>query len=261
MTDTTSNTNGNSRAITQFDRLKKMAANPEVVGRFEMILGNGAGSYIASVINTVYITSALQECTADSVMSAAIRAATFRFPIDPNIGFAYLIPYKYDGVKVARFQLGYKGYIQLALRTGQYLDINATEVYEGETVRVNRLTGHVEIGGEALSTNVIGYVAYFKLLNGMEKFYYMTAAQVAEHAAKYSKSYHDPKGAWATHPDDMGKKTVLSGLLRKWGPLTADLQAMIQEDIIDGQARDTEPFTPGDDGQGMPEGQGAPEQA
>jgi recombination protein RecT len=127
----------------------------------------------------------------NSVIASAMIAATLDLPINPNLGFAYIIPYS----KVAQFQMGYKGYIQLALRSGQYKSINATEIHEGELISRNRITGEIIIDeDQKKSDKIIGYVSYFRLMNGFEKTLYMTVDEVTSHGKKYSKSYTSKDG-------------------------------------------------------------------
>ncbi len=140
-------------------------------------------------------------------------------PINPNLGFAAIVPYK----NTAQFQLQYKGLVQLAMRSGQYKTINVSEVYEGEIKNVNRFTGDYEFG-ERTSDMVVGYMAYFKLVNGFEKYSYMTVDEIKEHAARYSKTYQRGDGVWKDNFDAMAKKTVLKLLLSKFGILSIEMQ-------------------------------------
>ncbi|RAP04757.1 hypothetical protein HS9_01889 [Bacillus velezensis] len=161
-----------------------------------------------------------------SVISSAMVAATLDLPIDKNLGYAWIVPY---GGK-AQFQLGYKGYIQLALRTGQYKSINCIPIHEGELQKWNPLTEEVEIDFEKRESDaVIGYAAYFELINGFRKTVYWTKAQVEKHKKKFSKSDFGWKNDW----DAMALKTVLKAVLSKWGILSVEMQkAVIEEDEI-----------------------------
>jgi recombination protein RecT len=136
-----------------------------------------------------------------------------------------------DGVSVAQFQMGYKGFIQLALRTGQYKNINASEIYDGELVNHDRITGDVEIDTKKKRSNsIIGYVAYFKLLNGFEKMLYMSKEQVEIHGGKYSKSYAQKYSRWQQDFDSMALKTVIKLLLSKYGILSVEMQTAMTVD-------------------------------
>lgn len=158
-------------------------------------------------------------------------------PINPNLGFAYIIPYKNNksGGYEAQFQMGYKGFIQLAQRSGQFKRINATDVREGELLGVNRLSGElniewVEDEKERNAKPVVGYIGYFKLLNGFEKELYMTVEELQSHGKKYSQSFKRGYGLWADEFDTMAKKTVLKLLISKYGALTTNLQEAILAD-------------------------------
>ena len=173
----------------------------------------------------------LAKCTTQSILTAAGQAATLKLPIAPSLGYAYVVPYKGE----ATFQLGYKGITQLAMRTGLYRRIRAVEVYEGELKNYNRLTGDFEFG-ERTGDEVVGYLAYFELLNGFQSMMYMTAEEMDQHAEKYSQSYRADKekgwrsSVWTSNFDAMGRKTVLKLLLSKYGILSVDMQMALQAD-------------------------------
>ncbi|MEG0431023.1 MAG: recombinase RecT [Anaerovoracaceae bacterium] len=227
---TTKVTTGQPRPST----VKGFLASVDVRKRFEDILGKKAPGFISSIINVTNGNDKLIKADPLTIISAAAIAASLDLPIDPNLGFAYIIPY---GGK-AQFQMGYRGYIQLAMRTGQYKTINACEVYEGELQAINRFTGEIELG-EKISDVVIGYLAYFKLLNGFEKYLYMSKKEVEDHAKLYSKSFFIQSGRWQSDFDKMAIKTVLKLLLSKYGILSIDMkmetalksdQAVVKED-------------------------------
>ncbi len=207
--------------------------------RFNELLGKKAPGFISSIINVSNLPS-LKDADPNTIISSAVVAASLDLPIDQNLGFAYIVPYnKKNEGKKAQFQMGYKGYIQLAMRTSQYKTINAIEVYEGEIKRVNRLTGEVEFNeDESLidRDNVVGYIAYFKLVNGFEKTLYMSKEEMEKHAKTYSQSYRSTKdwvvrdSLWTTSFDDMAIKTILKRLLSKYGILSIDMQTAITSD-------------------------------
>ena len=143
-----------SKAIAPYRQLKELMTRDEIKSRFAEILGQRAGAFMASVLNTVYLDRNLQECDPNTVIISAMTAAALDLPVDKNIGQAWIIPY--DGK--ATFQIGYKGYIQLALRTGQYVDLNVTEIYQGEEVKHDRLTGRIVLNGKHTGDTVTGYV-------------------------------------------------------------------------------------------------------
>lgn len=227
--------------------VKNLLANVGYKKRFEEILGKKAAGFMASIIN-ISNSSVLTGVEPNSIIASAVVAATLDLPIDPNLGFAYIIPYsvKVDGefVKKGQFQLGYKGFIQLAMRSGQYKTINAIEVYEGDIKKINRLTGDIEFNDENTNQDkVVGYLAYFKLINGFEKSFYMTKEQMEKHAKKYSQTYKSNKdyiaksSKWTTDFDPMAIKTVLKLLLSKYGILSIEMQRAIETDqaIINNQ--------------------------
>jgi recombination protein RecT len=207
--------------------LKGMLADVKVKNRFEEILGKKAPGFISSIISAVQANSALQECEPGSVIGAAVIAASLDLPINPSLGQAHIVPYS----KVAQFQMGWKGYVQLAQRTRQYAAMNATEVYEGQLVKLDSITGDMQFDAEAKkSDKVIGYLFYFRLLSGFEKYTYMTVEQCHAHGKRYSKSYSNPKGKWQLDFPSMALKTVVKMGLSKWGPLSTEMQTAVTHD-------------------------------
>lgn len=208
------------KAITKYDKFKLTLRSDSVRERFQAILDERAEVFMSSLLSVVAGNQALQNCDTGSILTSAAKAAILNLPIEPSLGFAYIVPFKTE----ATFILGYKGYIQLAIRTSAYDAINATEIYEGEEIIENRLTGEIKLNGKRTSDEVIGYAAYFRLNNGFEKFKYMTVDEVHDHAKKYSKSYGNKRSAWTTNFNDMGKKTVIRQLLSKYGLLSINMQ-------------------------------------
>lgn len=215
-----------------------------VSSRLNELLGKRAPQFVTSLVSAANANAMLAECKPESVLTAALTAASMDLPINQNLGFAYLIPYKNKGGTSCQFQMGYKGFIQLAQRSGYYQTINATDVREGEMVGFNRLSGEIEFKwiddwNEREKTPVVGFVAYFRLLNGFEKSFYMTSEELKAHAKKYSKSYKYGDGLWNDDFDSMSKKTVLKQLISKFGPLSTQLQEAIQKDqTVDGEYAD-----------------------
>jgi recombination protein RecT len=217
------NKNNVPQQPTAVQTLKGLLASPALKKRFEEILDKRAPQFMTSIVNLYSSDPVLQKCEPMSVISAAMVAATLDLPVDKNLGYAWIVPY---GNK-AQFQLGYRGYVQLALRTGQYKSINVIEVYEGELKKWNRLTEELEIDFDArVSDAVIGYAAYFELVNGFKKTVYWTKDQVEKHRQKYSKSGH----SWKENYDAMAMKTVLRNMLAKWGILSIEMQNAFNED-------------------------------
>lgn len=194
-------------------------------------LGNDASRFTTTLLNICTNNKQLEKCEANSIIGAAMLATTLKLSISPSLGQAYVVPY---GDK-AQLQVGVRGYIQLALRTGQYTRIHAGKVYEGEFRGFNPMTGE-PILGEKTSDEVAGYVAYFRMVNGFEKTLYMSKAELEAHAEKYSRAYaYDKRSGketsqWSSNFDDMATKTVLKKLLRMWGVLSTDFNTAMQAD-------------------------------
>ena len=199
--------------------------------RFFEILGSKSASFISSIINVVNGNQALQEVNPNTVLMSAAIAATLDLPINPNLGFAAIVPYKEKGQAVAQFQMMWRGFVQLAQRSGQYRTLNTTEVYEGEIKRQNRFTGEIEFDPDGRkSDKIIGYVAYMSLLNGFEKYFYMSREECEKHAKRYSKTYQKGYGKWKDDFDAMAKKTVLKLLISKYGIMSVDMQKAVEFD-------------------------------
>lgn len=198
--------------------------------RFEEVLKDRAPQFIASLSTIVYASKALRECDQNSIIASALKAAALDLPIEPSLGYAAIVPYNGS----ATFQMQWKGYVQLALRTMQYVNINVTEVYEGMVVGVDPWTNQIK-KGERTGDKVIGYYAFFKLSNGFEKEDYMTVEQVLAHGAKYSKTYTNPKSTWKTDPDSMGRKTVLKRLLTRYGIMSVEMRSAVEAEVLPDQ--------------------------
>lgn len=202
------------------DVLKNIINSESIQKRLKDALDESAGLFAMSVIDIYSSDVYLQKCDAGAVVQEAMKAAALKLPITKSLGFAYIVPYKGKPV----FQIGYKGMIQLAMRSGQFKYLNADKVFEGETMEVNRLTGAVKIMGAATSDKAIGYFSHMELINGYEKTICWTTAQVITHAKKYSKSYANKSSAWTTNLDEMCIKTLLRNLLSKYAPMSVDFQ-------------------------------------
>lgn len=218
--------------------VKNLLSTEAYKKRFKEVLKDKANTFMASVVNVSNLPS-LKDAEPNSILKSAMVAATLDLPIDPNLGFSYLVPFTNKGVKEAQFQIGYKGFIQLAMRTGQYKTINAIEIYEGEIKSVNRLTGEIEFNendDEIDKEIVVGYIAYFKLLNGFEKTLYMSKEDMEKYAKRYSQTYKSNKdyvvksSLWTTDFDSMAVKTVLKRLLSKYGILSIEMQKALETD-------------------------------
>ena len=212
--------------------LQAYVDNPTITGRFVDILGKeGAEKFKAALINIYNGNKQLQQCDVRSIVGAAGLSAMLNLSITPSLGQAYIVPFRGS----ATFQIGTKGLIQLAHRTGKYVALHAGKICEGELRGFNPITGE-PVTGEKISDEVIGYVAYMRLNNGFEKTLYMTLAEIEAHAEKYSQSYsYDKKNnrqssPWSTNFDAMASKTVLKKLLNTWGILSTDMASAIQAD-------------------------------
>lgn len=227
------NSNGGEVAVSKIDSLKRALDAPSVQQQFKNALQDNSGPFVASIIDLYNSDTYLQNCEAKLVIMEALKAAILKLPIIKSLGFAYIIPFKKDNVLIPQFIIGYKGLIQLAMRTGQYRIINADEVFEGEYKSANKLTGEYDLNGKATSDKVVGYFAHFEMLNGFIKTLYSTVEKINAHAVKYSKSYNNKYTPWKTEYDSMAKKTVLRGLLGKWGILSVEMISAIHDDDVD----------------------------
>lgn len=210
--------------------IKTYLANPAVKKKFEEILGKKAPGFISSIVSAVSMNTRLAECPPDSVVAAAAIAASLDLPINPSLGMAHIVPYKNkQGVKVAQFQMGWKGFIQLGMRSGMYQLMNACLVHEGDIKNINRFTGEIVFNEDQVAgyekRPIAGYCFYFKLTTGFEKYYYMTKTQCEQHGKKYSRSYDS--GNWKSDFDSMALKTVIKMALSKYGVLSIEMQKAI----------------------------------
>ena len=210
--------------------LKGMLEIPAYKKKFEEMLGKKAAGFMSSIIAVTNNNNYLMKADPATVIGAAAQAAMLDLPINQSLGFAYIVPYK----GAAQFQLGYKGYIQLAQRSGQYVDIGAKTVYEGELEYENRLLDKFKFGNRT-GDKVIGYLAYFRLTNGFEKMLFMTLDEMQAHAKKYSQNYKGGTDKWGLADFNvMAEKTVLKRLLSKFGPLSIESVQMSQALSNDG---------------------------
>lgn len=210
--------------------VKGMLETPAFKKKFEEMLGKKAAGFISSIIAVTNSSNYLMKADPATVIGAAAQAAMLDLPINQSLGFAYIVPYK----GAAQFQLGYKGYIQLAQRSNQYSDIGSNTVYEGELEYENRLLNKFKFG-ERTGDKVIGYLAYFKLTNGFEKMLFMTLDEMQAHAKKHAQNYKGGTDKWGIADFNvMAEKTVLKRLLSKYGPLSIESIQMSQALANDG---------------------------
>ncbi|MTC88014.1 recombinase RecT [Streptococcus uberis] len=207
--------------------------------KFEAVMGDKASGFVSSVLSVVTNNSLLAKSDFNSIYTSAMKAAVLDLPVEPSLGMAHIVPYKGK----AQFQIGYKGLIQLALRSGQVVGLNAGKVYEGQFKSFNALTEKLDIEDiykPEKDEAVVGYFAYMKLANGFEKTTYWTREQVEEHGQKYSQSYNSKYSPWQTNFDAMARKTVLKSILSTYAPLTIEMQSA--NDFDNGKSTGIEPF-------------------
>lgn len=205
---------------------KDFFAKPMVQEKLKELVGKNAPAFATSVLQIVNSNSMLVNADPQTIFSAACMAATLNLPINNNLGFAYIVPFKNNKTNTieAQFQLGYKGYIQLAQRSGQFSRIAATPVYDGQLISENPLLGYEFDWSVKPSGDPIGYVAFFKLINGFTAELYMSKEEVMKHANKYSQTAKKGYGVWKDQFEAMALKTVLKLLLSKQAPLSIDMQ-------------------------------------
>ena len=222
----------------------------------KVVGGKNATRFISSIISAVQTNPQLQECTNSSILSAALQGEALKLPPSPQLGFFYMIPFKNKkkGCTEAQFQISAKGYKQLAMRSGQYLDIDVLYIHEGEYLGRDKYTGKqkfefIEDDDERESRPIIGYLAYLEMLNGFRKQIYWTKTKMEKHADRYSQAFsleasrklangEIPQSElwkyssyWYTSFDEMAEKTMIRQLLSKWGMLTTELAEAYDADM------------------------------
>lgn len=216
-----------------------------VKDQINRVVGGKNGSrFISSIVSAVQATPALQECSNSSILSAALLGESLNLSPSPHLGQFYMVPYdnRNKGMKEAQFQLGYKGYIQLATRSGQYKKLTVLAIKEGELVRFDPLNEEIEVNlieDEEARENApaMGYYAMFEYTNGFRKALYWSRAKMEAHAKKYSPGYKKDleKGTqwtfWAKDFDGMAYKTMLRQLISKWGIMSIDMIQAIDADM------------------------------
>ena len=219
-----------NRAVSPVNQMKNLLANQGMQNLFADALNENKDRFLASIIDLYNGDSYLQGCNPKEVAMEALKAATLNLPINKNLGYAYIVPFKNKGKLTPQFQIGYKGYIQMAQRSGQYKVLNADIIYEGMEIKKNYLKGTFEIVGEPKSDKAIGYFAYFQLLNGYEHALYMTKEVITNYAKRYSQSFGSDFSPWKKQFDEMAQKTVIKKLLSKYGVLTTEFQDAVKEE-------------------------------
>lgn len=215
-------------------------SNDAVKNQINSIVGGKNGPrFISSIVSAVNANSQLQQCTNQSILSGALLGESLNLSPSPQLGQYYLVPFNdREKGKVAQFQLGYKGYIQLAIRSGQYKKLNVLAIKEGELIRFDPLNEEIEVklieDEEAREeAETIGYYAMFEYTNGFRKAIYWSKKKMEAHAMKYSMGYRAKKGYtfWEKDFDGMAYKTMLRQLISKWGIMSIDMQTAIDADM------------------------------
>ena len=214
---------------------KNLFAQENVQKKFQEMLGKRAPSFITSVLQIAASNELLAKADPLSIYNSAAVAATLDLPLNNSLGFAYIVPYnakQKDGSfkQVAQFQLGYKGFIQLAQRTGLFKTIGAAPIYEGQLIEENPLTGFIFDFKAKKSETIIGYAAHFSLLNGFEKTLFMKVEELKKHGVKYSQTFKKGFGLWKDDFEAMAIKTVIKLLLSKYAPLSVEMQTAVKVD-------------------------------
>ena len=234
-------TNSLQKTVQQKKGITAYLNSEKVLGNIEQALGqNNKQRFITGVISAVNNNAALQECTNQSILAGALLGETLQLSPSPQLGHYYLVPFndKEKG-KVAQFQLGYKGYIQLAIRSGQYKKLNVLAIKKGELEYFDPLNEEIKINlmidkwDEREEAETIGYYAMFELVNGFRKAIYWSKKQMENHATKYSPGYKAKKGYtfWEKNFDGMSYKTMLRQLISKWGVMSIELQKAFENDM------------------------------
>lgn len=209
--------------------VSSMLKSPAITKRFEEVLGKRAPQFCSSIIS-ISQQKHLANCQPESVLASAMVAATLNLPVNPTLGLAYIVPYGGQ----AQFQIGYKGLVQLAIRSGQYRHLNTFSVYEGQIVRIDRRTGEIEFDDTIDETgDPIGFGAYLETVNGYRHTVYWSRGQVVDHAKRFSQAFKAGRkdSPWLTDFDSMAKKTVLKSLLTHWGPLSVEIETAVTRDM------------------------------
>jgi len=220
--------------------VKSLLDSPQVQERLKEILGKNAATFATSVVQIAQSNTMLANAEPNSIVGAAMTAATLNLPLNNSLGYAYIIPFKEKQkdnsyLTKAQFQIGYKGFIQLAMRSGQFKRINSTDVKKGEISNRDRLSGDMDFvwidnDKEREKIETIGYVAYFKLTNGYEATLYMSIDEINEHGKKFSQTFKKGFGLWKDMFSSMAQKTVLKLLLSKKAPLSIEMQTAVKSD-------------------------------
>lgn len=227
--------------------LKNALNAPSVKTKFEEMLGKRSSQFMTSITSVVTNNALLQKADVNSIIMGSAVAASMDLPLNPNLGYAALVPFNSKDGCFAQLQVMVKGWTELFLRSGQCQSIICETVYEGQLVKKNKFTGEYIFDEDAKKSNkIIGFMAYFKLTNGFEKYDYMTVEEVKAHAQRFSQTYRKGAGIWKDHFEAMAQKTVLKRLLTKYAPKSIEMQqmAIFDQSIIKGSVDKIDEATP-----------------
>ncbi len=231
-----------SNSLTKSKRNTSLAAyltQEAVKNQISNIVGGRSQRFISAIVSAVNTNPQLQECTNQSIVSGALLGESLNLSPSPQLGQYYLVPFNdRNKGKVAQFQLGYKGYIQLAIRSGQYKKLNVLAIKKGELVKFDPLNEEIEVNlmqneEERENAETIGYYAMFEYTNGFRKAIYWSKAKMEAHAMRYSMGYRAKKGYtfWEKDFDAMAYKTMLRQLISKWGIMSVDMVNAFENDM------------------------------
>lgn len=212
--------------------MKDFFEKPAVQAKIRELVDKNAASFSTSIMQIANSNPMLLDADPTSILNAACMAATLNLPINNSLGFAHIVPYRNKGRVEAQFQLGYKGFIQLAQRSGQFERLVSLPVYAAQLIEEDPINGFCFDwkAKPAKGEQPIGYYAYFKLINGFTAELYMTQAEITAHASRYSQSFKKGFGVWADNFEAMALKTVTKLLLSKQAPLSIDMQKAVLAD-------------------------------
>lgn len=222
-------------------QLKSALNAPSVRQKFEEMLGKRSSQFMTSITSVVSNNALLQKADVNSIIMGSAVAASMDLPLNANLGYAALVPFNSKDGCFAQLQVMVKGWTELFLRSGQCQSIICETVYEGQLVKKNKFTGEYVFDEDAkTSDKIIGFMSYFRLTNGFEKYEYMTIEEIKAHAQKFSQTFRRGSGIWKEHFEEMAKKTVLKRLITKWAPKSIEMQrmAMFDQSVVNGDIND-----------------------
>ena len=222
---------------TGLQKFNAMLENTRTQEYLTNVLGEKKQTFVSNMVALVSSNKALSECNPSTIMFSCLKATALGLPLDPSLGLAWVLPYRdnKNNTTVATFQLGAKAYIQLALRTAQYKKINVRDVREGEVVGEDFVCGDIQfkkLEKDRDNAKIVGYVAFFELINGFSKQLYMTVEELDAHAKRFSQTYRKGYGLWSDKETrgSMMEKTILKRLLSKYGVLSVEMEQAIKSD-------------------------------